>query len=146
MKTILKVRSEQVFDPETGDYRWVRKEYEKYILEEEDRQQIVMDILQGNTRPEEVKEKYDLSSVQLIYGWIGKYISENEVLSLQEINEEEMARKSKDEQIKELKAQLKQARKELDYEKLRAHAFDTMINLAEEKFNIPIRKKSGTKR
>ena len=146
MKTILKVRSEQVFDPETGDYRWLRKEYEKYILEEEDRQQIVMDILQGKTRPEEVKEKYDLSSVQLIYGWIGKYISENEVLSLQEINEEEMARKSKDEQIKELKAQLKQARKELDYEKLRAHAFDTMINLAEEKFNIPIRKKSGTKR
>lgn len=146
MKTILKVRSEQVFDPETGDYRWLRKEYEKYIFEEEDRQQIVMDILQGKTRPEEVKEKYDLSSVQLIYGWIGKYISENEVLSLQEINEEEMARKSKDEQIKELKAQLKQARKELDYEKLRAHAFDTMINLAEEKFNIPIRKKSGTKR
>ena len=146
MKTILKVRSEQVFDPETGDYRWLRKEYEKYILEEEDRQQIVMDILQGKTRPEEVKEKYDLSSVQLIYGWIGKYISENEVLSLQEINEEEMARKSKDQQIKELKAQLKQARKELDYEKLRAHAFDTMINLAEEKFNIPIRKKSGTKR
>ena len=146
MKTILKVRSEQVFDPETGDYRWVRKEYEKYLLEEEDRQQIVMDILQGKTRPEEVKEKYELSSVQLIYGWIGKYISENEVLSLQEINEEEMARKSKDDQIKELKAQLKQARKELDYEKLRAHAFDTMINLAEEKFNIPIRKKSGTKR
>ena len=146
MKTIVKVRSDQVFDPETGDYRWVRKEYEKYILEEEDRQQIVMDILQGKTRPEEVKEKYDLSSVQLIYGWIGKYISENEVLSLQEINEEEMARKSKDDQIKELKAQLKQARKELDYEKLRAHAFDTMINLAEEKFNIPIRKKSGTKR
>ncbi|MCH5238572.1 MAG: hypothetical protein J1E95_12415, partial [Muribaculaceae bacterium] len=122
MKTILKVRSEQVFDPETGDYRWARKEYEKYLLEEEDRQQIVMDILQGKTRPEEVKEKYDLSSVQLIYGWIGKYISENEVLSLQEINEEEMARKSKDDQIKELKAQLKQARKELDYEKLRAHA------------------------
>ena len=146
MKTIVKVRSEQVFDPETGDYRWVRKEYEKYILEEEDRQQIVMDILQGKIRPEEVKEKYDLSSVQLIYGWIGKYISENEVLSLQEINEEEMARKSKDDQIKELMAQLKQARKELDYEKLRAHAFDTMINLAEEKFNIPIRKKSGTKR
>ena len=57
-----------------------------------------------------------------------------------------MARKSKDDPIKELKAQLKQAKKELDYEKLRAHAFDTMINLGEEKFNIPIRKKSGTKR
>lgn len=59
--------------------------------------------------------------------------------------DEDMANKSKDDQIRELKAQLKQARKEAEFEKLRAHAFDTMINLAEEKFNIPIRKKSGTK-
>lgn len=29
--------------------------------------------------------------------------------------------------------------------KLRAHAYDMMINLAEETFNIPIRKKTGTK-
>ena len=51
----------------------------------------------------------------------------------------------KDEQIRELKAELKKARKEAELEKLRAHAYDTMINLAEERFNIPIRKKSGTK-
>ena len=29
-------------------------------------------------------------------------------------------------------------------EKLRAKAFDTMIDVAEEMFNIPIRKKAGT--
>lgn len=51
-----------------------------------------------------------------------------------------MANKSKDEQIRELKAELKKARKEAELEKLRAHAYDTMINLAEERFNIPIRK------
>lgn len=51
-----------------------------------------------------------------------------------------MANKNKDDQIRELKAQLKQARKEAELEKLRAHAYDTMINLAEETFNIPIRK------
>ena len=56
-----------------------------------------------------------------------------------------MANKSKDEQIRVLKAELKKARKEAELEKLRAHAYDTMINLAEERFNIPIRKKSGTK-
>ena len=33
----------------------------------------------------------------------------------------------------------------LELEKLRAKAYDTMINLAEKTFNIPIRKKSGTK-
>lgn len=36
-------------------------------------------------------------------------------------------------------------RTELKHEKLRAHAYDTMIDVAEEMFNIPIRKKVDTK-
>ena len=35
--------------------------------------------------------------------------------------------KSKDELIRELKAELKKARKKAELEKLRAHAYDTMI-------------------
>ena len=57
-----------------------------------------------------------------------------------------MPAKSKDDQIRELKALLKQAQKEAEQEKLRAKAYDTMIKVTEETFNIPIRKKSGTKR
>ena len=97
------------------------------------------------TRADEVKKKYDITSINSVYTWIGKYISQEKSLSLGEQTEEDMANKSKDDQIRELKAQLKQARKEAELEKLRAHAYDTMINLAEETFNIPIRKKSGTK-
>ena len=82
----------------------------------------------------------------MTYTWIGKYVTQEKALSLEEQSEEDMARKSKDEQIRELQAQLKQARKEAELEKLRAKAYDTMINVAEETFNIPIRKKSGTKR
>ena len=37
------------------------------------------------------------------------------------------------------------AQKEAEMQKLRATAYDKMIDLAEETFNIPIRKKSGTK-
>ena len=40
--------------------------------------------------------------------------------------------------ITALRAELKDA-------KMRAHAFDTMIDVAEEMFNLPIRKKAGTK-
>ena len=36
-------------------------------------------------------------------------------------------------------------RKALELEKLRSHAYSTMIDLAEQTFNIPVRKKSGTK-
>ena len=34
--------------------------------------------------------------------------------------------------------------KQLQWEKLRADALDTMINVAEQQLNIPIRKKPGT--
>lgn len=47
--------------------------------------------------------------------------------------------------IKELEAENRRLEEALEQEKLRAKAYDTMINLAEKTFNIPIRKKSGTK-
>jgi len=36
--------------------------------------------------------------------------------------------------------------KQLEWEKLKSHALDTMINIAERELNIDIRKKHGTKR
>lgn len=48
--------------------------------------------------------------------------------------------------IKALQAEVARLQKELKHEKLRADAYNTMIDIAESKFNIPIRKKSGAKR
>lgn len=114
-------------------------------MEEEDRMQLVAQILRGERTAEDIRRSYGIVSINSVYSWIGKYASQEKSLSLEEQTEEDMAKKSKDDQIRELKAQLKQARKEAELEKLRAHAYDMMINLAEETFNIPIRKKSGTK-
>ena len=50
------------------------------------------------------------------------------------------------EEIARLKAELKETRKELDLQNLRADVLDEMINIAERKFEIKIRKKSGVKR
>lgn len=47
--------------------------------------------------------------------------------------------------VEALKKEIARLKKELAHESLRAKAFDTMIDLAEKQFNIPIRKKSGTK-
>ena len=58
--------------------------------------------------------------------------------------------KSREQQLREenarLKAELKEARQEADFQSLRADVFDEMINIAERKFGISIRKKSGVKR
>jgi len=45
----------------------------------------------------------------------------------------------------QLKQELAKMKAELDKEKFRAHAWETMVDVAEEMFNIPIRKKVGTK-
>lgn len=44
----------------------------------------------------------------------------------------------------DLEKKIAALQKQLEWEKLRADALDTMINVAEEKLNISIRKKSGS--
>ena len=145
MRTRTKTYRERIQDPETGEISWEFREVKRISLEEEDRMQLVAQILRGERTAEDIRRSYGIVSINSVYSWIGKYVSQEKSLSLEEQTEDDMAKKSKDDQIRELKAQLKQARKEAELEKLRAHAYDTMINLAEETFNIPIRKKSGTK-
>lgn len=145
MKAIVKRDLVLKTDPVTNEQYWSREDVTVYKAEEYDKVNTVLDILKGTITAEDVRKKFGITSINSVYTWIGKYVSQEKSLSLEEQTEEDMARKSKDDQIRELKAQLKQARKEAELEKLRAHAYDTMINLAEATFNIPIRKKSGTK-
>ena len=133
-------------DPETNEEYWSNEVVTVYKPDEEDRIDAVLDILRGVTTAEEVRKKFDIATVNSIYTWVGKYVTHEKALSLEEQTDEDMAGKSKDDQIRELQTQLKQARREAELERLRAKAYDTMINVAEETFNIPIRKKSGTNR
>jgi hypothetical protein len=55
------------------------------------------------------------------------------------------AMKNKDQEIEKLKAELAQAYKENTQLKLKNEALQVMIHLAEDKFNIAIEKKSGSK-
>ena len=94
----------------------------------------------------ELVEKYGLSSRQVLFSWMDKFVNENELISLPDNQSDDpMAKKNPEDQIQELKAENKRLEKALELEKLRAKAYDTMINIAEQTFNIPIRKKSGTK-
>ena len=48
--------------------------------------------------------------------------------------------------VQALQAELARVKEELRKEKLRADAYDTMIDIAEDMFKVPIRKKAGAKR
>ena len=104
----------------------------------------MIDILKGSTTAEDIQKRYGISSISSVYSWIGKYVSQEKSLSLMVPTEDDMA-KTNEERLKEKDAEIKRLRKALELEKLRSHAYSTMIDLAEKTFNIPVRKKSGTK-
>ena len=58
-----------------------------------------------------------------------------------ELSETPVMRKKK----KDVSAEITRLKKELRHEKMRSEALGTMIDVAEEMFNIPVRKKAGTK-
>lgn len=139
-------RIRKVFrDPVTGkkSHVWADKITCRY--DDIEKGPIIIEFLKGELSAEEMVERYHICSVQTLYAWVGKFLTQEESVSLSEQNDMDMANKSKDDQIRELKEELKKARKEAELEKLCATAYNKMIVLAEETFNIPIRKKSGTK-
>ena len=86
----------------------------------------------------------------MLYGWLDKYLNEKVCVSLQQETDidTDMSKRSKqqlEEELKAMKAENKRLQEALELEKLRSKAYDTMIDVAEANFNIPIRKKAGTK-
>ncbi|MBQ0085136.1 MAG: hypothetical protein KBS65_02720 [Prevotella sp.] len=49
------------------------------------------------------------------------------------------------EDLEALQKKVADLEKQLKYQEMRADAYETMIDIAEKKFNIPIRKKAGAK-
>ena len=140
-KTVLcwnaeKQRREKVAVP-TGKFRFT----------EEEKVSIVTEYVLGHVPASQIIEKYHIGSRQVLFNWMDKYVNEKEMVSLQdETNQSDpMAKKSPEDRVKEQEAEIKKLQKALELEKLRSKAYDTMINVAEETFNIPIRKKAGTK-
>jgi len=91
--------------------------------------------------------------------WIANFVAENknsDLIAMQRKKRNTKSQKQQTQQqtpvttpavdeVEKLKAEIDNLRKALDYEKLRAEAYNTMIDIAEKKFSISIRKKRGAK-
>lgn len=139
MQTIVKTKVE-LRHREDGRPVWVEVPYEKTVLDDEDKMRIVSEYVQSREPAQKVIERYHLSSKQVLFSWMDKYLHEESLSLPSEQNTNPMANKSPEERIKELEAENRRLEKALELERLRARAYDTMINLAEKIFNIPIRK------
>ena len=146
METRVKIKPERVYNDETQRWEMRRKEVTFYRYTDDEKMQIVAEHIHGAS-VQSLVEKYHLSCKNVLLAWIDKFVNAPNELSLPENQSEDpMAKKNPEEEIKALKAENKRLEKALELEKLRATAYDTMITVAEQTFNIPIRKKSGTKR
>lgn len=142
-----KIKTRWVWNEKLQEHQMVEYGTGKYSFTEEDKISIVSEYVCGHVPVSVIVEKYHIGTRQTLFNWMDKYVNEKELVSLLEESEnsDTMAKKTPEEKLQELEAENKRLQKALELEKLRSKAYDSMINLAEETFNIPIRKKSGTK-
>ena len=92
----------------------------------------------------------------MIYRWITKFAIENGLKESFDMSKD-IAKGQSQSTLKEgqsgstddvqvLRARIEELEEQLRHEKMRAEAYNTMIDLAESTFKVPIRKKSGAKR
>jgi transposase len=102
---------------------------------------VVDEVLTGILSKEEARYKYGIKGNSAILNWIRKFDGYNKSKSMKSKKNPVKSGKS-DEELEAENARLKQ---ELDIEQLRNRALNVMIDIAENQFKIPIRKKPGAK-
>jgi hypothetical protein len=123
----------------------------RLFLREEEKRQIISDYLTGSETKRAVYSRY--TSYDTEHGKISKWMKEFGIedkvsqrhvsftavsKSTKESNDLEFENLNLQKRIDQLEASLKE-------QELKAIAYSTMVDMAEEQFNIPIRKKSNTK-
>jgi len=107
---------------------------------------VVKEYLTTDVSRKELANKYGFGDGGTLNKWIrifGGGISKKiEPQVLRAMSKERKHSKKTDDQ----EARIKQLEQALAHEQLKTEALNTMIDIAEEQFNIPIRKKAGSKR
>ncbi len=100
---------------------------------------VVEEVLAGVLSKEEARCKYGIKGNSAVLNWIRKF--DGKKISMKpEKNPLKLGKNA--EELESENARLKQ---ELDIEQVKNRALNVMIDIAEKRFKIPIRKKSGAK-
>lgn len=105
------------------------------------KRKVCEELISGKYTRGEINQKYQIPGQGTISRWLKWYLAEQENLSLvsmEHLQKNNQQSEEEEKSLKELQAELKAA-------KAKITTLETMIDIAEEQFNIEIRKKSGTK-
>lgn len=105
------------------------------------KQQVIKRILSGELSMSGAAREYGIGGSMTITRWLDR---KDQILRT---NPSDMDNESQGEtkSFEELQAEVASLQQLLAYERLRSEGYLTMIKLAEEKYKLPIEKKSGTK-
>ena len=105
---------------------------------DEFKKSIVKEVLSGLIGKDEARRKYKIKGKSAVLNWIRKF-------EPSQINEMGKKCQPQSQATMQLEAENKRLREELELERLRVLSLNVMIDLAEEQFKVPIRKKPGAK-
>lgn len=119
-----------------------RRPYQRY--EESYKLKVVSYYFDHNENRKATLEEFGIDHASL-RDWLRKYPSREKAVSLLMQIEKDMARtyKTLPKDASAAQAEYERLQRELELEKLRSAAYSKMIDLAEDEFKLPIRKKSG---
>ena len=103
--------------------------------------QIIQEVISGSISKEAAKRKYGIKGNSAISKWMCKFGYTNDPYQTTEV----MKSKELSDDPASLKLRIKALEKALADAKLSSEAYSTMIDIAEQEFKIPIRKKFVTK-
>ena len=107
--------------------------------------QVVQEYLSTDQSQKELMLRYNIRGNNCITNWMRKFglqAPSQQQIELQRTMAKEIEKTAKEQ---ELESRVQQLQKQLEYEKLRTLALNTMIDIAERDLKITIRKKSGAK-
>lgn len=121
-----------------------RQPYQRY--EESYKLQVVKYYYDHGADRKSTLEEFGIDHANL-RDWLRRYPSREKVVYLLTQIEKDMAKTYKQlpEEADAAQAEYERIQRELELEKLRSEAFSRMIDIAEEEYNLPIRKKTGAK-
>jgi transposase-like protein len=117
------------------------------IISNDEKLKIIGEYLQTNVTQASLMTKYNLRKNGCITDWMRKFaipLPTQEEIDIQNIMAKEATNKTAREL--ELEAKVKLLEDALDKEQFRTKALNTMIDIIEKDFKIPVRKKFGAKR
>ncbi|MDX2248157.1 MAG: transposase [Bacteroidia bacterium] len=108
--------------------------------------EVVKQIESGKLSVLEASREYAIGGSMTVYRWVNKYGTKSTEMKRSEKKEKPEEVLAAELRARELSAEVTALKRLREFERLRSESYLQMIKRAEEKFQLPIEKKSGAKR